>query len=217
MLGCKVFRRPESEEAFARRREEILVAAEHCFVKSGFHRTTIQNIAADADMSVGNLYRYFASKDAVVEALVARDQAKAAEDFDSLATDDPMGAFAALMRRQLVDGGRARSVLWLEICAEAARNPTIAAVTRAHEQVISTHLRSFFSRVIAERSKRGLPSAIDADGLAGLVITLFAGSMVMQAVAADAGVDQMLGVVAAALEGRIPSGAEADHGVEAYA
>ena len=66
----------------------------------------------------------YASKDAVVEALVLRDQAKMAEDFDSLSGDDLVGAFAALMRRQIVECGPAQSILWLEICAEATRNPT---------------------------------------------------------------------------------------------
>ena len=44
----------------------ILDAAERCFVRSGFHRTTMQDVAAEASMSPGNLYRYFASKDAII-------------------------------------------------------------------------------------------------------------------------------------------------------
>jgi hypothetical protein len=132
-----------------------------------------------------------------------------------------MGAFASLMRRQILDGGRAQSILWLEICAEAARNPTIAAVTRAHEQAISAHLTAFFSHVIAERSKAGLPTAVDPNALAKLVITLFAGLMVTQALAPDvapqAGVDQMLSVVSAAVGGRVALGSDADAKLEVYA
>ena len=217
MLTCKVFQRPESAEAHYRRRGEILTAAEHCFVKSGFHRTTIQNIAAEAGMSVGNVYRYFASKDAVVEALVGRDQAKMADDFDSLRTADPMGAFGALMRRQIVENGRAQSILWLEICAEAARNPAIATVTRAHEQAILRHLTAFFAGVIAERSRQSLPSAEDPIALAQLVITLFCGLMVTQALApveTPADVDLMLSVVSAAVAGLITPDAAASRKLE---
>ena len=221
MLRCRVFQKSESAEAYARRRDEILTAAEHCFVKAGFHRTTIQNIAVDAGMSVGNVYRYFTSKDAVVEALVGRDQAKTAEDFDSLRTDDPMGAFGSLMRRQIVENGQARSVLWLEICAEAARNPTVAAVTRAHEQAIAAHLTSFFTRVLAERSRAGLPGAADPHALARMVITLFCGLMVRQAMGpateAPAGVDQMLAVVSAAVAGDVAPALEAGTKIEVYA
>ena len=207
MLVCKVFRKTESAEVYERRREEILAAAERGFVRSGFHRTTIQSIAADAGMSVGNVYRYFSSKAAVVEALVGREQAEMARDFDSLASDDLMSAFAALMRRQIVEAGRGEAVLWLEICAEASRNPAIAAVTQAHRQAILEHLTVFFSRVIEQR---GLPSTVaspDATALAKLVITLITGLMVTQALNPEAAavdsIDQLLAAVTAAVDGRI--------------
>ncbi len=201
ILACKVFRKPESAEVYERRRGAILAAAERGFVKSGFHRTTMQSIAADADMSVGNVYRYFSSKDAVVEALVGREQAAMARDFDSLSDDDLMGSFAALMRRQIVEAGRTEAILWLEICAEASRNPAIAAVTRAHEQAILAHLTAFFSRVVAQCAQPG--AAADPSALAKLVITLFTGLMVTQALnpepAAAVVIDQLLTTVTAAL------------------
>ena len=56
--------RPD-DEAQAERRARILDAAERCFVRSGFHRTTMQDVAAEAKMSPGNLYRYFPSKDSI--------------------------------------------------------------------------------------------------------------------------------------------------------
>ena len=190
----------------ARRTGEILGAAEVCFGRSGFHRTTIQSIADEAAMSVGNVYRYFPSKDAVVEALIARDHAMMAADFDRLATDDLMGGFAALMRRQILECGHAQAVLWLEICAEAARNPVIAKVTQAHQQAIAGHLQTFFTRVAAERARRGKSVPNDAATLATLVITLFSGLMVTQALAGEAsamnaGIDHVLAIVGAAVEG----------------
>ena len=178
---CKVFRKPESIDVYERRRGDILAAAERGFVKSGFHRTTIQSIAADAGMSVGNVYRYFSSKDAIVEALVGREQARMARDFDALSGDDLMGSFATLMRRHIVQADRTEAILWLEICAEASRNPAIAAVTRAHQQAILAHLTSFFSRVVAQRGLPGAATATDPTALAKLVITLFTGLMVTQA------------------------------------
>ena len=55
---------PPEAEPVMDRRARILDAAERCFVRSGFHRTTMQDVAAEAGMSPGNLYRYFASKEA---------------------------------------------------------------------------------------------------------------------------------------------------------
>lgn len=53
---------------------QILVAAERCFVKNGFHCSTMGDIAAEAGMSPGNTYRYFASKDALVAGLIEQDR-----------------------------------------------------------------------------------------------------------------------------------------------
>src|ERR671912_2252537 len=76
------------------RRARILDAAEHCFVRSGFHRTTMQDVAAEAGMSPGNLYRYFPSKDAIVAGLSERDRSRVAQDFDAFDTNDFMASFA---------------------------------------------------------------------------------------------------------------------------
>ena len=51
----------------ADRRAEILDAAERCFIRSGFHQASMQEICAEAKMSPGNLYRYFPSKEAITD------------------------------------------------------------------------------------------------------------------------------------------------------
>ena len=48
------------------RRNEILEAAQRCFVRSGFHHASMQDICAEAGMSPGKLYRYFPSKEAII-------------------------------------------------------------------------------------------------------------------------------------------------------
>src|SRR4051812_17630808 len=52
-------------QAQSDRRAEILAAAQRCFVRSGFHGASMQDICAEAGMSPGNLYRYFPSKEAL--------------------------------------------------------------------------------------------------------------------------------------------------------
>ena len=63
------------------RRDEILEAAQRCFVRSGFHQTSMQEICAEAGMSAGNLYRYFPSKEAIIAGIAERDRAEVAQDF----------------------------------------------------------------------------------------------------------------------------------------
>jgi len=44
---------------------KILEAAERRFAHYGYGKTTMAEIAQDADMSVGNLYRFFRNKEAI--------------------------------------------------------------------------------------------------------------------------------------------------------
>jgi AcrR family transcriptional regulator len=48
------------------RRRQILRAAMTCFARRGFHLTTMNDISAEARISVGLIYRYFDGKDAVI-------------------------------------------------------------------------------------------------------------------------------------------------------
>src|SRR3712207_9183 len=122
------------------RRSRILDAAERCFVRAGFHRTTMQDVAAEAGMSPGNLYRYFPSKDAIVAGLSERDRARVAKDFDTFDTGDFMKSFAQLGRKHFEDEPRERAILCLEIWAEAARNPTFAKLCADFEQEVVRRL-----------------------------------------------------------------------------
>src|SRR5688572_16658198 len=76
--------RKGGEEPAIDRRTHIINAAERCFVRAGFHRTTMQDVAAEAGMSPGNLYRYFPSKDALVAGLCGRDRAELAREFQEM-------------------------------------------------------------------------------------------------------------------------------------
>jgi len=50
------------EEITEKRKDTIFKAAVHCFNKSGYYTTTLDTIAAQAQMSKGGIYHYFKSK-----------------------------------------------------------------------------------------------------------------------------------------------------------
>jgi AcrR family transcriptional regulator len=53
-------------------RARIIETAEALFRRVGFAKTTVADIAAELDMSPANVYRFFASKNAIVEAICKR-------------------------------------------------------------------------------------------------------------------------------------------------
>jgi AcrR family transcriptional regulator len=58
-MGIQERKKREKEK----RRQQILSAAKSLFAKRGFHQTTMEEIANEAELSPGTLYLYFKSKD----------------------------------------------------------------------------------------------------------------------------------------------------------
>ena len=196
------------------RRTRILDAAEACFVRAGFHRTTMQDIAAEAGMSPGNLYRYFVSKDAVMEGLADRDRADVAADFTRLAdARDFMSALRELGAKYFSEEPRDKCVLCLEIWAEATRSDRFNHIVQGFQDEIVSRM----TQVLAEAQARGmLRTSSDPHALAVMISTLSDGLFVRRAVVEsfDAGteVPNVLRLIEAMLEGHVefPAGAPAD-------
>lgn len=52
-------------------KDRILKSARHEFSKYGYHNASMVRLASRAKMSVGNVYKYFKNKDALLDAVVA--------------------------------------------------------------------------------------------------------------------------------------------------
>lgn len=140
--------KPETLEA---RREHILDAAERCFARSGFHRSTMADICAEAGISAGALYVHFESKEALIGGIVERDRAQLTEQFAELAkAPDMTVALAALGKHYAVDEPQFKRILNLEIAAEATRNPRIAEVCLACDRFAIDSLAELIERATRE-------------------------------------------------------------------
>ena len=197
----------------ADRRVQILDAAERSFCRSGFHRATMQDVAAEAGMSPGNLYRYFPSKDALVAGLCERDRLGLSQEFTALgaAGGDFLAAFHALGKKHFEEANAGKARLCLEIWAEATRNPAIAALQADFDRTLEEQLAAAFER--AKAAGRVNP-AVNARAVASIVGKLGDGLFVRRAVAADFDPDREVGevfaVIEALLEGTIVFPAAAD-------
>jgi AcrR family transcriptional regulator len=181
------------------RRERILDAAERSFIHAGFHRTTMQDVAREAGMSPGNLYRYFPSKDAIVEGLVERDRAMLAEDFESFPESCAItSVFAALARKHFEEEPRQKAVLTLQIWAEATVNGAVAAANAAIENDILARI----AHLIAVAKARGeAVSTLDAYDTARLIMTMSSGLFVRRALFSDFDARRETGALLATIEG----------------
>jgi AcrR family transcriptional regulator len=152
------------------RRAEILAAAQRCFVRSGFHGASMQDICAEAGMSPGNLYRYFPSKEALIAGIAERDRAEVAQEFASV--DLSQGLFAVLeglAHHHFAERPDEQVKLCTEISAEARRNPEIARISAAFDADVKRWLIDLF-RAGAERGD--IPSDIDLEAVVTMLMII---------------------------------------------
>src|ERR1044072_2947845 len=63
-----------SENAVEARKRRIENAAKQLFIRQGFHATSMRNIAGKAGTSLGNLYNYYPTKEAILGSIISKYQ-----------------------------------------------------------------------------------------------------------------------------------------------
>jgi AcrR family transcriptional regulator len=142
------------------RRRQILDAARRCFVRNGFHATSMQDVLAEADLSAGAVYRYFRSKDEIVAAIAAEAVAEVAGALQSSFEADPPPPLdevleTAFLAIQRVDGEHGMATLALQVWGEAVRSPILAEALRAEV----SRVRASLSGLVEAYQARGLMTA----------------------------------------------------------
>jgi len=133
------------------RREHILDAAEQCFARAGFHRTTMHDICRAAGVSPGALYVYFDSKEALIAGLSERDRAEFAERFDQLVhAPDFMQALKALGEEYFLEEPAHKQRMCIEIGLESTRNPRVGEIYRRFDRYIVDSFATLFAKLQAE-------------------------------------------------------------------
>lgn len=177
---------PAAAHAEAQRRR-ILDAAQKCFITRGFHAGSIGDIAAEAEISQGLMYRYFANKRALILALIERqlrhDQASISEmPAASDLVDGLLACYQQWARGEVlpIHGNAIASVaLYAEINAEAHRDPMLAEVLRTHDKLTSAAIQAWL-----RQRDVNLGRPVDEEGVAGrtLLLRLLVEGLAMRAV-----------------------------------
>jgi len=169
------------------RRRQILDAARRCFVRNGFHATSMQDVLGEANLSAGAVYRYFGSKDEIIAAIAAEAVAEVAGALDSaFDADDPppldevLGAAFLAIRRVDADQGMAR--LALQVWSEAVRSPVLAGILKGE----IARVRASLARLVGVYQDRGLMAA-DAppEQVARVLVGLLPGFVFQHALLGD--------------------------------
>jgi TetR/AcrR family transcriptional repressor of uid operon len=130
------------------RRDHILNAAEQCFARAGFHRTTVQDICKEAGISPGAIYVYFDSKEALIAGICERERAEFGERLVALAdAPDFLQAMRELGEHYFVHQPVYKSQLCLEIGLESTRNPRVGELHRSVDEFISAGFERLFQRL----------------------------------------------------------------------
>ena len=125
--------RSEAPSRFERREAQvarILEGARACFLKSGFQGASMGDICAAAGMSPGALYRYFPSKESLIEAICAADKEADAKILGQMVNAPSIidGMTTGLLSHAEQVHASGMAPLFAEIYAEAMRNPAMKQI-----------------------------------------------------------------------------------------
>ncbi len=141
------------------RSQEILGLVRTAFAEKGFDGASMQDLARAAGMSVGNFYRYFPSKAAIVEAMCSHDLHEMEQDFIEIrGSGDPMAGIRAKMQEHINGECHDDGQLWAEITAASMRKPEVSLASVRMEDTIIANMVSVFAgvtgRTVEDAAKR---------------------------------------------------------------
>jgi AcrR family transcriptional regulator len=130
--------RKVNQERFEERQRHIREAALACFRRSGFHRASMADICAEAQMSAGNLYRYYDSKEAIIAAICEHDRQDVTRRFEAMRGRPDLFAAMLELTGEAMDASAQleKSKFGCEVLAEAMRNERVAEIVRRHHAAL---------------------------------------------------------------------------------
>ncbi|MCA3693177.1 TetR/AcrR family transcriptional regulator, partial [Aquidulcibacter sp.] len=168
-----------------RRRTEILQAAKDCFTERGFHQTSMQVIAQKMGMSLGLLYRYFASKEAIIEAVAEMEHFELRDAIASLREDgqivDAWGSLIIEAVTELSQPSTAKLIH--EIEAEVSRNPHMLAKLQKNDEEVVAQV---IAKLVSQQAALSLPPELNPILAAQQLMALLEGASSRQFLASNA-------------------------------
>ena len=168
--------KPEELET---RKREIIDAARACFLRSGFHRTTTDEICREASITPGGLYHYFGSKEELIAAVIETSATAAVDRMKELIAEsmDAESAFrqvSSFFSEAMQDPDLDNATrLELEIWVEGMKNERLFEKSQR-----AWAMRRKWLEALVERGvKDGIynPETVEPRALSSLLIAIYLG------------------------------------------
>jgi AcrR family transcriptional regulator len=160
------------------RREQILDAAQRCFVRNGFHATSMHDVIAEAGLSVGAVYRYFTSKDQLRTAVAEHNSGTLNAEVAAIADHQPPLPLVEAMTRvfaalePLVAGPGSVARLAIQAWGEALRDPELGEFVNG----VLHSMRSNLARIARRAQEAGdLPPDADPEAVGAVLLAIIPG------------------------------------------
>jgi AcrR family transcriptional regulator len=148
--------------------ERILEAARKHFAHYGYAKTTMADIASAADMSAGNIYRFFAGKLDIAEALMRIDEKARLADLEAIVSEERCSA-----RKKLTDFFFAELRSTFKKFDEEPHALEIARIISERRPSFGdarvTAERELIARILREGTNKGEFNVSDADYSAEMI------------------------------------------------
>ena len=158
-----------------RRRDRLVEPAWSCAARMGYRNWTVEDVCAEAGVSKGAFYGYFASKEALLLELVERDAARSEAVIDDLLRSDIPGrerligcVHAMLRTGEELGRVQVRADLWAEVHANDDLRASVQALVRRRRRILEALIGASVSPdVLADAPARAFAAFLIAlvDGL----------------------------------------------------
>ena len=170
-----------SEEHLERRRRQILEAAARCFARKGFHETSLQDIFRESRLSAGAVYRYFKSKDELVQAIGTEIFNRFSSALAAVLSKHPLPGVeevvGSLAQAAQEMGGEAGLVRLAPLgWAEALHDPAMASTARQNLADLRAQMTEWLARL---REDGRLGPEADTTALGATLLALVPGFLVL--------------------------------------
>ena len=183
MEAMETTKKQSKDAAKEERKKRILDATVKCVNNSGFHSTSMSEIANEAKISVGIIYRYFENKEAIIEALVDQEIEERNIKLDILKNtpDEELLRTFAQFIPSISERASTCNIanIFLEIMSEAARNPRVANIVKKAEKQSYDGGYAVFKRIAPNLSDEYIDAYHD------LFYILFNGMMSLSVIKPD--------------------------------